>query len=99
MWFPCWILNHSQWRIQDFPEVGAPTLGGRGRQHTILPNFRKNCMKLKEFGPLEGEGRASKILLCRSATDYGLDTHSLSLNLTLQRICETTKAFFTFSDV
>ena len=39
----------NQWRIQDFPEEGAPTLQG-GRQHTILPNFRKNCMKLKEFG-------------------------------------------------
>ena len=23
-----------------------------GRQHTILPNFPKNCMKLKEFEPL-----------------------------------------------
>ena len=22
-----------------------------GRQHTILPNFPENCMKLKEFGP------------------------------------------------
>ena len=39
-----------QWQIQDFPEVGAPTLQG-GRQHTILPNFPKNCMELKEFGP------------------------------------------------
>ena len=39
----------SQWRIQDFPEEGAPT--PRGCQHTILPNFPKNCMKLKEFGP------------------------------------------------
>ena len=28
--------------------------GGGGRQHTILPNFPKNCMKLKEFGPLGG---------------------------------------------
>ena len=36
-----------------FPEEGAPTPGGR--QHTILPNFLKNCMKLKEFGPLGGE--------------------------------------------
>ena len=54
-----------QWRIQDFPEEGAPTLQG-GRQHTILPHFPKNCMKLKEFGP--PGGRASKILLCRSAT-------------------------------
>ena len=41
-----------QWRIQDFPKVGAPALGGR--QHMILPNFPKSCMKLKEFGPLGG---------------------------------------------
>ena len=50
---------HSQWRIQDFPEEGAPT--PRGRQHTILPYFPKNCMKLKELGPggggEGGEGR------------------------------------------
>ena len=39
-----------QWRIQDLHEVEAPTLQW-GRQHTILPNFAKNCMKLKEFGP------------------------------------------------
>ena len=39
----------DQWRIQDFPEVGAPTPGGR--QHTILGNFPKNCMTFKEFGP------------------------------------------------
>ena len=25
-----------------------------GRQHTILPKFLKNCMKLKEFGPWGG---------------------------------------------
>ena len=24
---------------------------GGGRQHTVLPKFPKNCMKLKEFGP------------------------------------------------
>ena len=33
-------------------------LPGGGRQHTILPNFPKNCMKLKEFGP-PGGGHAS----------------------------------------
>ena len=38
--------QHIQWRIQDFTEVGTPTLQG-GHQHTILPNFPKNCMKLK----------------------------------------------------
>ena len=41
--------NTLQWWIQDFPKEGAPT--PRGRQHTILPKFPKNCMKLKEFGP------------------------------------------------
>ena len=41
--------NVIQWRIQDFPEEGAPT--PQGGQHTILPKFPKNCMKLKEFGP------------------------------------------------
>ena len=30
---------------------GVPTLRGGLCQHTILPNFPKNCMKLKEFGP------------------------------------------------
>ena len=45
--------------------------GGGGRQHTILPKFPKNYMKLKEFGPatVGGGVRASKILLCRSATE------------------------------
>ena len=46
-------IEHIQWRIQDFPEEGAPTpqLPRGVRQHKILPNFPKNCMKLKEFGP------------------------------------------------
>ena len=49
-------IIETQWRIQDFPEEGAPTPQG-GRQHTILPNFPKNCMKLKEFGPQGGGAR------------------------------------------
>ena len=44
------MLYRPQWQIQDFPEKGAPTPQG-GRQHTILPHFPKNCMKLKESGP------------------------------------------------
>ena len=46
------IEEARQWRTQDLPEEGAPT--PRGRQHTILPYFPKNCMKLKEFGPRGG---------------------------------------------
>ena len=49
---PRQIFNTSQWRIQDFPKEGVPT--PRGHQHTILPNFPKKCMKLKEFGPPGG---------------------------------------------
>ena len=47
-----------------FPQGGGgnPRGGGEGAcyQHTILPKFPKNCIKLKEFGPW---GCASKIIL------------------------------------
>ena len=36
-----------------FPQGGGANSPG-GHQHTILPNFSKNCMKLKEFGPQGG---------------------------------------------
>ena len=49
----CLVCSHYQWRIQDFPEVGASTLQGAPTYN--FPNFPKNCMKLKEFGsPKEG---------------------------------------------
>ena len=40
-----------------FPRGGVPTPGGG--QHMILPNFPKNCMKLKEFGSPGRGGHAS----------------------------------------
>ena len=43
---------------------GTNPPGRRGSQHTIVPKFSKNCMKLKEFG---ARGRPSRPL--RSATD------------------------------
>ena len=61
------ILINEAVADPGFPRGGGANSPG-GRQHTILPNFPKNCMKLKEFGPRGGRGRASKILLCRSAT-------------------------------
>ena len=45
VWVPCFLSRRS---MQDFPEVGHNPM--RGREHTILPNFPKNCMKFKEFG-------------------------------------------------
>ena len=49
-----------------FPRGGGTNPPG-GHEHTILPNFPKTSMKLKEFVP--GGGDASRILLCRSTTD------------------------------
>ena len=39
-----------QWRIQDFPQGGAPT----PKIAIIFHIFAKNCMKMKEFGPPGG---------------------------------------------
>ena len=40
--------NLKQWRIQDFPEEGAPTPQG-GRQHTILPYFPKKLHEIERI--------------------------------------------------
>ena len=55
------IFTQCEWTFQKYltditvADPGFPRGGGAnskgGRQHTILPNFPKNCMKLKEFGP------------------------------------------------
>ena len=50
-------MSLTQWRIQDFPEVGAPTLHGVPT-YDFAKFSQKNCMKLKEFGPRGCEGRA-----------------------------------------
>ena len=39
-----------QWRIQDFPEGGAPT----PKVGLFFQLFAENCMKMKEFGPPGG---------------------------------------------
>ena len=41
-----------QWRIQDFPQGGAPT----AKSAIIFQIFAENCMKMKEFGPPGGGG-------------------------------------------
>ena len=44
---------HYQWRIQDFPQGGAPT----PKIAIIFHIFAENCMKMKEFGPPGGGAR------------------------------------------
>ena len=44
------ILVSGQWRIQDFPQGGAPT----PKSAIIFHFFAENCMKMKEFGPRGG---------------------------------------------
>ena len=48
--------NFFHYPVADpgFPRGGELPGAGAGRQHTNLPNFPKNCMKLKEFGPHGG---------------------------------------------
>ena len=53
-----------QWRIQNFPQGGAPT----PKSAIIFQIFAENCMKMKEFGP-PGGGRASLAPPLRSAND------------------------------
>ena len=59
-----YINKINQWRIQDFPEEGAPTLRGAPTY-----DFAKFSQKLHEIERIwTPGGGASKILLCRSAT-------------------------------
>ena len=46
-------LVQMQWRIQDFPQGGAPT----PKSAIIFQFFAENCMKMKEFGPPGGGAR------------------------------------------
>ena len=45
-----------QWRIQDFPQGGAPT----PKIAIIFQFFSENCVKMKEFGP-RGGGRGASL--------------------------------------
>ena len=57
-----WLLGFPILVIHSVADPGFPRGGGAnspgGRQHKILPNFPKNCMKLKEFGP---RGRGARV--------------------------------------
>ena len=48
------LIDLFQWRIQDFPQGGAPT----PKSAIIFQFFPENCMKMKEFGPRGGGGGA-----------------------------------------
>ena len=75
-----------QWRIQDFLEEGAPTPKG-GRQHTILPYFPENCMKLKEFRPPRGGARPSRPPL---DPPMGTRNRPRNRNIWVNRRCQLT---------
>ena len=56
----------SHFTMKPVADPGFPRGGGAnspgGRQHMILSNFPKNCMKLKEFGP-PGGGRVQNFTM------------------------------------
>ena len=59
-----YAVHYKQWRIQDFPKVGAPSLlgvvvgGGRCRQHIILPKFLNKLHEIERLW-IPRRGRAS----------------------------------------
>ena len=47
----------QQWRIQDFPEEGAPTLKGGGAPTYYLPNFSRKLHENEEILAERGGAR------------------------------------------
>ena len=73
------LVLHAYIPVTDpgFPQGGGgrePSKGGR--EHTILPNSPKNCMKLKEFGRRGGGGVRPSRPPLRSATAYTHAPHT-----------------------
>ena len=64
------VESGRQWRIQDFPEEGAPTPRW-GRQLLFSPKIPENCMKMKEFGHFDPGGARP----WRSPLDPPMGTH------------------------
>ena len=80
-----------------FPQGGEANAPGGGGQHTILPNFPKRCMKLKECGhtggrpkfyyvdpPLfEPNGSCNGNRAINLSYEWALTSHSLSLSVAM----------------
>ena len=77
-WICHWLAYH--YRVDPgFPEEGAST--NQGRQHTNLPDFPKNCMKLRKFW--SGGARWSRPLGSDTAS-YVTSTRSTLIELVSQ---------------
>ena len=68
----------TQWRMQDFPQGGAPT----PKIAIIFQIFAKNCMKMKEFGPPGGRASLAPPLRSANATCTISGVHTV-WNITL----------------
>ena len=76
----------DQERIQDSPVGGGAKPMGRGCQHTNLPDFPKNCMKLKKFWSGGGEGASLTSLGSATADSLKFLKFTLALLLPVQNI-------------
>ena len=78
--------------MKSVADPGFPRGGGANspgvHQHRYLPNFPKNCMKLKEFGPPEGGGRMSLVPSLRSATvkEFHLFQKTISTSVCVENV-------------
>ena len=76
---PRTCIHIYQWRIQNFPQVGAPTLHGGGE--APMYDFTKISQKLHIIEKIWTGGGVSKNVLCRSATVYTYRWSPLILGL------------------
>ena len=69
--------NTTQWRIQDFPQGGAPT----PKSAIIFQFVAENCMKMKEFGPPGGGARPWRPPLDPPMQPYNHTHHVIKNNI------------------
>ena len=84
----------AYWPVADPGFSWGGGINPRGHQHIILPNFPKNCMKLKEFGPPEGGARPKFYyvdlpLLAASFLKKGVLKYSLKFSTFINRGTQT----------
>ena len=84
----------DRWRIQDFPEGGAPT----PKSVIIFQFFAENCMKMKEFGPPGGRPWPPWIRHCRQRHRQTDKIHEISTVLYPRKRCHCRLFYLTCFD-
>ena len=77
-----------------FPRGGGANSPGGGHQHAILPNFPKNCMNLKEFGP---PGGRPKFYYVDAPLEYSLVLFTYDVKIEIKHLRKTVNSNSTYA--